>query len=64
LASAEKTLTAFMVFENNVLTEKPDDISVFLLHMAQDAPYFALAVLCFVPAKTLAGSGAGVAAKG
>ncbi|WP_159101723.1 hypothetical protein [Asaia platycodi] len=53
-----------MVFENNVLTEKPDDISVFLLHMAQDAPYFALAVLCFVPAKTLAGSGAGVAAKG
>ncbi|NVN43721.1 hypothetical protein HW537_07360 [Asaia siamensis] len=38
-ASAEKTLTEIMVFDENVLTERPDDISVFLLHMARNAHY-------------------------
>ena len=48
LASAEKTRTEVIVFDENVLTEKPDDISVFLLHMAHDAHYFALAELYFI----------------
>ncbi|GGC28568.1 hypothetical protein HW511_07750 [Asaia siamensis] len=62
LASAEKTLNAFMVFEDNVLTEKPDDISVFLLHMAPDAPYFVFDLLHY---RQCYGSiGVGVLAKG
>lgn len=47
LASAKKTRTEVIVFGENVLTEKPDDISVFLLHMAQDAHYFAESEVCF-----------------
>ncbi|CDG39957.1 hypothetical protein ASAP_1912 [Asaia bogorensis] len=47
MASAEKTLIEVIVFDENVLTEKPDDISVFLLHMAHDAHYFALAEFYF-----------------